>query len=83
MVEISAYKCYDGMIFEDEKKAKEHEDDLLGQELDGLLRLFDLDISRNQEYLALLSVMKKREELLKSVTVITNILNHQRDIHDD
>ena len=83
MVEISAYKCYDGMIFEDEKKAEEHEDDLLGQELDGLLRLFDLDISRNQEYKALLSVMKKREELLKSVTVITNILNHQRDVYDD
>ena len=83
MVEISAYKCYDGMIFEDEKEAKEYEDDLLGQELDGLLRLFDLDISRNQEYLALLSVMKKREELLKSVTVITNILNYQRGVYDD
>ena len=74
MIEISAYKCCDGMMFEDEEKAREHEDDLLGQELEGLLRLFDLDISRNQEYKALLSVMKKRKELLEAVEAISNIL---------
>ena len=80
MIEISAYKCCDGMMFEDEEKAREHEDDLLGQELEGLLRLFDLDISRNQEYKALLSVMKKREELLKSIVAISNILNHGSEV---
>ena len=68
------------MMFEDEEKAREHEDDLLGQELEGLLRLFDLDISRNQEYKALLSVMKKREELLKSIVAISNILNHGSEV---
>ena len=79
MIEISAYKCCDGMMFEDEEKAREHEDDLLGQELEGLLRLFDLDISRNQEYKALLSVMKKREELSEAVEAISNILNYGND----
>ena len=74
MIEISAYKCCDGMMFEDEEKAREHEDDLLGQELEGLLRLFDLDISRNQEYKAILSVMNKRNELLEAVEAISNIL---------
>ena len=80
MIEISAYKCCDGMMFEDEKKAREHENDLLGQELDGLLRLFDLDISRNQEYKALLSVMKKRKELSESISAILNILNHESEV---
>ena len=74
MIEISAYKCCDGMMFEDEEKAREHEDDLLGQELEGLLRLFNLDISRNQEHKAILSVMNKRNELLEAVEAISNIL---------
>ena len=74
MIEISAYKCCDGMMFEDEEKAREHEDDLLGQELEGLLRLFDLDISRDQEHKAILSVMDKRMELLEAVEAISNIL---------
>ena len=62
------------MMFEDEEKAREHEDDLLGQELEGLLRLFNLDISRNQEHKAILSVMNKRNELLEAVEAISNIL---------
>ena len=74
MIDIFAYKCCDGMMFEDEEKAREHEDDLLGQELEGLLRLFDLDISRNQEHKAILSVMDKRMELLEAVEAISNIL---------
>ena len=74
MIEISAYKCCDGMIFEDEETARKHEEDLLGQELEGLLRLFDLDISRNQEHKAILSVMNKRNELLEAVEAISNIL---------
>ena len=78
MIEISAYKCCNGMIFEDEEKAREHEDDLLGQELDGLLRLFELEITRNQEYKGILSVMKKRKELSEAVEAILNILNYGR-----
>ena len=72
------------MIFEDEEKAREHEDDLLGQELHGLLRLFELDIPRNQEYKALLRVTKKRKELLESLTAIFKILNHgDEEYHEE
>lgn len=79
MRKITAYECVDGSIHEDERKAKAHEEDLLGQELDGLLRLFELDITRQEEYRALLGIMKKREELLKAVRTIVKILDYSED----
>ena len=75
MREITAYQCADGSIHESERHAMAHDEDLLGQELDGLLRLFDLDITRQQEYRAILGVMKKRGELSKAVRTITKILD--------
>ena len=74
MQEITAFRCSEGSIHSDEKKAQAHEDDLLGQELDGLLRLFQLDITRNQAFKGILCVMKKRPELLKAAKIIINIL---------
>ena len=79
MQEVTAYRCSDNSIHLDENKAKAYEEDLLGQELDGLLRLFELDITRNQEFRAILGVMKKRTELLKSVNLIINILESNDD----
>ena len=76
MKEIHAYQCSDGALFEDEDKAAAHEEDLLGQELDGLLRLFELDITRNQEYKGILSAMKRRAELLTAAKSIIDILEH-------
>lgn len=76
MIEISAFKCSDGTLFECEDKAKAYEDDLLGQELDGLLRLFELNIGRHEEYKALIRVMNKRKELKNSIALILKILNH-------
>lgn len=74
MKTIEAYQCSDGTIFDCDSKAKLHEDDLLGQELEGLLKLFQLDITRNQEYKGLLAVMKNRKELKNSIQLILNIL---------
>ena len=79
MKEITAYQTADGTLYLSEDKAKEHDDDLLGQELEGLLHLFDLDITRNQEYKGLLSAMKKRAELLKSIKAIVTILEHTEE----
>lgn len=79
MKEITAYQCSDGAIFNDDRNAKTHEDDLLGQEIDGLLKLYKLDISRNQEYKGCLSVMQNRAELRKSVSLILAILEHGED----
>lgn len=74
LTEITAYRCSDGSIHQDEAKASAHEDDLLGQELDGFLRLFELDITRNQEFKGILCAMKKRTDLLASAKLIINIL---------
>ena len=79
MREITAYQCVDGSLFQDERKAKAHEDDLLGAELDGLLRLFELDISRHQEYKAILSCMKKRNDLLKATKAIVMLLEDDNE----
>jgi hypothetical protein len=79
MQEINAYQCSDGALFTDEKKAKAHEDDLLGQEIDGLLKLYRLDISRNQEFKGCLSVMGKRQELKEAAAAILAILNHTQE----
>jgi hypothetical protein len=79
MQEINAYQCSDGALFTDEKKAKAHEDDLLGQEIDGLLKLYKLDISRNQEFKGCLSVMGKRQELKEAAAAILAILNHTQE----
>ncbi len=79
MKEIYAYQCSDGAIFTDDRKAKAHEEDLLGQEIDGLLRLYSLDITRNQEYKGCLSVMGKRQELAKAAAAILAILHHSKE----
>jgi hypothetical protein len=79
MREIEAYQCSDGALFTDEKKAAAHDDDLLGQEIDGLLRLYGLDITRNQEFKGCLSVMGKRQELKAAAAAILAILNHAEE----
>ena len=80
MKEILAYRCSDGVIFSEERKAIAYEDDLLGAEIDGLLKLFNLDISRFQEYKGCLSVMGKRKELLNSAKAIIKILEDETSI---
>ena len=78
MKEITAYECADGTLHGDEEKAKAHDDDLLGQELDGLLKLFAFGgkLTRNDEYRALIGLMNNRNELRKSVCAIIKILDH-------
>ncbi len=80
MREVSAIQCSDGRIFLEESEAKAHEDDLLGQELDGLLKLFKFDgalVTRSMEYKALMAIMKDRKELLKTLRKIVEILENE------
>ena len=79
MQEISAYQCSDGALFTDDRNAKAHEEDLLGQEIDGLLKLYGLDITRSQEFKGCLSVMGKRQELAEASAAILAILNHSKE----
>ena len=81
MKTIEAYQCADGLLFDDEGKAKAHDDDLLGQELDGLLKQFQFGgtLSRNDEYRGLLRLMNNRAELKTSIISILRILEHGND----
>ena len=82
MKPVEAYECSDGALFTDERDAKAHENDLLGEELDGLLKLFEFDgnhVTRNDEYRALMRVLNKRKELRKAITAILKILDHTED----
>jgi hypothetical protein len=74
MKEITAFRCSDGVLYSDEDKAEAHEVELLGQELDGLLRLFELDISRVQECRGVMCAMKKHHDLLNAAKLIIAIL---------
>lgn len=76
MREITVYQAADGSIHTTEKSAVEKDDDLLGQELNGLLRLFNLDLGKSQEYKALVHVMKNRDELLKATHAVVRIIEH-------
>ena len=77
MKEITAYKISDGRLFEDERKAEAAQDDLIGDELDGLLKLFELDITRTQEYKALLKVLNKKAALTKQLDKLLQHLTYK------
>ena len=81
MRELTAYQCADGTLHTDERKALAHDEDLLGQELDGLLKLFAFGgkLTRNDEYVALIGLMGKRDELRKSIYSIIRILDHSQE----
>lgn len=79
MRRIQAFQCADGTIHNDEDKAKAHDADLLGAELDGLLKLFAFNggqITRNDEYKAICQLSKRKDELEQACSTILSILNH-------
>ena len=76
MKEIIYYKTFDGSLFENELQAINHTEDRLGMELDGLLKLFCLDITRNQGYKAILQLLRRDKELKAQLNLIINILNY-------
>jgi hypothetical protein len=77
MITIEAFQVSDGRIFADEDTAKQAQDDIIGEELDGLLKMFDLDITRPQQHRALLLVMKNRKELLNTLRTLVAHLDHE------
>jgi hypothetical protein len=83
MIKITAYLSADGAIHRYEKSALEKDEDLLGEELDGLLKMFELDISKSSEYKALLTIMGKKIELRSCLRNILSILEHSEKENDD
>ena len=77
MKTIEAYQSADGLIYTDEDKARAHEDDLIGQELDELLhRIMCIDPGHRAMYNGLLSALKKKKELLTCLRRIVAVLEH-------
>lgn len=83
MKNIEAFQYPDGKIFINKKDAKNHENDLLGQELDGLLQLFNTDLGQTSKYKSIIQLMNRRSELLISIKSIVHILEHYDDCSTD
>lgn len=79
MKEISAYKTADGLLFDSEKQAQQHEDDLLGEELDGLMKLFPMDIYRGTLQKAIIHAMNNKKELKCCLENILQLLDFNED----
>ena len=84
MRRISLLQTFDGKMFDDERKASAHEEDKLGEELDGLLKLYDLkmgtytDIKRG-----LLQLLPRKRELRQSCEAILRILDSIENVCDE
>lgn len=83
MLKITAYKCSDGAIFENEKRAKTHQDDLTGAEIEKLLKLFQLELTRSQEFKGVLAAMKNQDEFLKQLKAVLFTLEHDAEEKED
>lgn len=80
MILVECYKTVDGQLFEDERKAIDHTNDLIGQEIDGLLRLVGGIETRHREvFNGMLNMLKieNRKELKKSIDNLYHILNFE------
>ena len=73
--EITAYKTVDGTIFEDLDAAKKHMQDMLGEELDALMRLSKITLTRNEVYKLIVGWIEQEKELKKCINSIYKVLN--------
>lgn len=75
MFETTAYKTPDGQFFDDEDEAIKHYKDLLGEELDGLMRLSKIPITRTDEFKLIMGWIDQPKELKKAINAIHALLN--------
>jgi hypothetical protein len=76
MKTITAYQSSDGMLFHDERKCRQHQTDIIGADIDGLLMMFELDITRSQQFKAVLTVMGKQPDLISVLRALLVHLEH-------
>lgn len=80
MRQIVAYQSSDGQIFTDEDKAITHDNDLIGEEIDGLLRLvLKLDVNRYDLVHGFTAAMKNKKPLIECIAKIHFILQHESE----
>lgn len=77
MKTVEAYRCADGSLFDSERAAAAHEEDLLGQELDGLLMLCGI-ANRHDQFKYALALLSKenRAALVHQCRRIVEIVEH-------
>lgn len=76
-----AYVSVDGRLFMDEKTCSEHEDDLIGQELDLFFKITKMRESCGHSaiYTACLNALKSKEQLKQLCKTIVTILEHSEN----
>lgn len=74
--EVISFITSDGKLFVDEDDARKHAQDLLGQELDALVRLAIPDIARAENYKAAMALLSEanRGELKNLIDSISKKL---------
>jgi len=69
------HKTSDGQLFEDERKARSHQEDIVGEMLDGLLPNDDRgNVTRSDRH-NLLMKMLKDEDLVKKINALHHALS--------
>ena len=75
-MEIIAYKTSDGKLFEDERLAKKHQENLLGEALDDLLPNDDRGNVTRTDRFNLLMKMMEDEALVSKINELYHIVNY-------
>lgn len=76
MNQVEAYETSDGQLFLDEQKAEFHQQDIVGEMLDGLVANDDRgNVTRSDRYSILMNMLKD-PELKQKVAALHNALQH-------
>lgn len=76
MKEVEAYQTSDGAIFLDEKKAEAHQQDIVGEMLDGLVANDSRgNVTRSDRY-SILMTMLRDPELKAKIAALHEALQH-------
>jgi hypothetical protein len=78
MIELTAYKTSDGQLFEVEKKAAEHQQDIIGELLDMLIADNSPNITRVDRWKILMGTLENKE-LKNIINSLYYALNHGTD----
>ena len=82
MKTIEAYESADGAIHRDEDAARARDDDLIGEELDGLIRhTLALDVTHPQIFKAVVRALQtpQRKALRAACAKIVRVIDHSEE----
>lgn len=83
MRKVECFKTYDGKLFEDEKEALAHADDILGEALEKLVQIANHNMTRSEEYKFIVSLMENRAALRTTIFKIADILYYESEMEEE